>query len=307
MKKIPVFAIFCFVILWITACSSNDSGSSDEASQNSANSSSEIGVEMKEEMDHSSEEQATEDAAKNTAEQSEVESEVTQTDRMIIHQAQLHVEVKSVEQARGNIEKKVNAYGGYIVEANVYRGQDDEVSGHMTVRIPEKHFQAFLNDAEEEAAEVLERSVTGQDVTEQYVDLESRLKSKRAVEERLLELMEGAEKTEDLLKISSELADVQEEIEVIVGKMNYLENQTDYSTVNIELYENQVKIPNVDGEKLDTWEKTKKQLATSSNFILAAGSGLIIFIVGNLPVILIVLLIGAGVIVFVKRKKKGDK
>src|SRR5690625_6804027 len=101
----------------------------------------------------------------------------------------------------------------------------------MTVRIPEKHFQTFLTDTEEEAAEVLSRNVSGQDVTEQYVDLESRLKSKHAVEERLLAFMEDAKKTEDLLKISKDLATVQEDIEVIVGKMKYLENQSEERSV----------------------------------------------------------------------------
>ena len=64
-------------------------------------------------------------------------------------------------------------------------------------------FKPFYRIQKKLAAEVLERNVTGQDVTEEYVDLESRLKSKRAVEKRLLEFMDDAEKTDDLLKISN--------------------------------------------------------------------------------------------------------
>ncbi|MBW9235445.1 DUF4349 domain-containing protein, partial [Leptospira santarosai] len=101
----------------------------------------------------------------------------------------------------------------------------------------EENFEKFLLEAEGEAAKVLERNVTGQDVTEQYVDLESRVRSKRAVEERLLDFMSKAQKTEDLLKISEDLAQVQEEIEVMVGKMKYLENQTSFSTIEISMYE----------------------------------------------------------------------
>ena len=144
--------------------------------------------------------------------------------------------------------------------------------------------------------------MTGQDVTEQYVDLESRVKSKRAVEERLLEFMSNAKKTEDLLKISSDLAKIQEEIELIVGKMNYLENQTSYSTIEIAMYENSVIVPVLDSKKLDTWEKTKKQLATSTNFLLAAGSGVIVFVIGNIPVIVLLLLVGTAIYVVLKRK-----
>ncbi len=165
-------------------------------------------------------------------------------------------------------------------------------------------FKQFLTDAEGEAAEVLTRNVTGEDVTEQYIDLESRVKSKRTVEERLLVFMGKAEKTEDLLKISSDLSKVQEEIELIVGKMKYLENQTSFSTIEIAMYENRVIVPGVDSKNLDTWEKTKKQLATSTNFIFAASSGLIVLFFGNLPVLLLLLLVGIGIYFIVKRTRK---
>ena len=232
------------------------------------------------------------------------ESEAVPTNRMIIHRAELQLNVKNLENAQLTIEKKVSDYGGYIVESNVYRENEENVSGKITVRIPEKHFQSFLTDAEGEAADILKRYVTGDDITEQYVDLESRVKSKRAVEERLLEFMGKAEKTEDLLKISSDLAKVQEEIELIVGKMKYFENQTSFSTVAIFMYENRVIVPELDSKNLDTWEKTKKQLATSTNFILATGSGLIVFFFGNLPVFVFLLLVGVGIYFIIKRTRK---
>ncbi|MDX1807082.1 MAG: DUF4349 domain-containing protein, partial [Paenisporosarcina sp.] len=206
-----------------------------------------------------------------------------------------------------NIEQKVAHYGGYIVESNVYKEDDQTSSGKMVVRIPEKHFEKFLADAEGEAAKVLERNVTGQDVTEQYVDLQSRVKSKRAVEERLLAFMSNAQKTDDLLKISADLAQVQEEIEVMVGKMKFLENQTSFSTIELLMYENKVVVPEIESKELNTWEKTKKQLATSTNSLLAAGSALIVFFVGNMPVLLILALIGLFVYWFVRKKLRHVK
>ena len=211
---------------------------------------------------------------------------------MIIHKAILSVNVKELDKAQSNIQKKVEQYGGYIVESNVYQEDDQTSSGKMIVRVPEENFEKFLLEAEGEAAKVLERNVTGQDVTEQYVDLESRVKSKRAVEERLLDFMSKAQKTEDLLKISADLAQVQEEIEVMVGKMKYLENQTSFSTIEISMYENRVVVPEIDSKELNTWEKTKKQFATSMNSLFSAVSALIVFFVGNLPVLVILTAIG---------------
>lgn len=295
MKRKAFFIlILSGLLVLMAACSS--SNSSEEAKKDMADSSAgsnEVSVEG--EMEYSSFDEGAVDR--------DHKSEGNTTNRMIIHQAQLRVHVKDLGKAQLKIEQKVNEYGGYIVESNVYRESDRLVSGMITVRVPEKHFQRFLADAEEEAAEILERNVTGQDVTEQYVDLESRVKSKRAVEERLLEFMGKAEKTADLLNISSDLAKVQEEIEVIVGQMKYFENQTSFSTIEIFMYEDRVIVPEIDSLDLDTWEKTKKQLVTSTNFLLAAASGVIVFLIGNLPVIAILLLGGVGIYFIIKRKK----
>lgn len=309
MKRNIVFLLlFSSLFIFITACSSSESDKADRdgASTHSTESSNDMvtysGSESFAENEMANIAEDQEDASPEKFKDIAVESDKMSTDQMIIHNAQLEIKVKDFEMAQVNIEKKVNEYGGYVVESNVYRNDDEHMSGHMSVRIPEEHFRNFLTDTKEEATNVLESNVTGQDVTEQYVDLQSRLKSKRVVEERLLAFLKDAEKTEDLLKISTDLAGVQEDIEVVVGKIKYLENQSSYSTVDIAMIENRIIVPELENKNLDTWENTKKQLATSLNFIFAAGSGLIVLFIGNLPIIIILLLIGSVIYFFVKRK-----
>jgi len=227
--------------------------------------------------------------------------------QMVIYQAELELRVKNFENTMQNLEEKAKKYGGYIAESSVTKDGTEQVSGSMKLRIPQAHFQEFLNDAEGQAAEVLKRNINGQDVTEEYVDLESRLRSKRAVEERLLSFMKNAAKTEDLLKISADLASVQEEIEVIEGRMKYLENQTSLSTVSITLYETKVVVPELEKDQLNTWEKTKKQFMNSTNLILAALSGLVVFILGNLPILIIFVLLGFLVYLYYNKKKRQNK
>ncbi|PGV48812.1 DUF4349 domain-containing protein [Bacillus sp. AFS037270] len=227
--------------------------------------------------------------------------------QMVIYQAELELRVKNFEHTVQNLEEKAKKYGGYIAESSVTKDGTEQVSGSMKLRIPQAHFQEFLNDAEGQAAEVLQRNINGQDVTEEYVDLESRLKSKRAVEERLLSFMKNAAKTEDLLKISADLASVQEEIEVIEGRMKYLENQTSLSTVSITLYETKVVVPELEKDQLNTWEKTKKQFMYSTNLILAALSGVVVFILGNLPILIIFVLLGFLVYLYYNKKKRQNK
>ncbi|WP_336864004.1 DUF4349 domain-containing protein [Peribacillus frigoritolerans] len=286
MNRKTMMLMFSLFLL-LAGCSSNEKDDSASESQ-----------------DEKAESKMDASISGKKVQEEEAEKEGMTDERKVIHQAQLELKVKNLEKAQMKIENKVAEYGGYVVESNVYREDEELVEGTITVRVPEAHFQDFLTDSEGEASEVVGRNVTGQDVTEQYVDLKARLKSKRAVEGRLLAFMKDAEKTEDLLKISSDLAVVQEEIEQLTGQIKYLENQTSYSTVTITLSQDRIVVPGIDNKELNTWERTKKQLATSANLLLKAGSGIIVFIIGNLPILII--LGGAGAVVHwvIKRRVK---
>jgi hypothetical protein len=295
----PIF--FIFLVILIAGCSagseekSSDMTNSNTAKMDSAESSGGEQADLYNSENDKSE--RTEDSAKTIKVQNQ----------MVIYQADLQLRVKKFDQTVRSLEEKVLKYGGYITESNVSKEGNEEVSGSIKIRIPQKNFQAFLHDAERQAAEVLHRNITGQDVTEEYVDLESRLKSKRIVEERLITFMKGAVKTEDLLKISADLASVQEDIETIQGRMKFLENQTSLSTVNITLYEKTVVIPAIDKDKLNTWEKTKKQFMKSTNMLLVGLSGLVVFILGNIPVLAILCVLAFLLFYYLKIRKNRNR
>ncbi|MBA2870631.1 hypothetical protein HNQ85_000901 [Anoxybacillus calidus] len=236
------------------------------------------------------------------------EQKVIQSEnRMVIYHAEIRMEVKEFQKVQQTIEQLVQNQGGYIVQENVYESEDNRLEGTVTTRIPQAKFQTFLRQLEKLAMKVHSRHVTGEDVTEEFVDLESRLKSKQAVEERLYQFLKEAKDTKDLLAISNDLARVQEEIEQIKGRMKYLQNQSALSTVTIHLFENKVIVPDLENKDLNTWERTKKQFISSINLLLSLFSGLIVFIIGNLP-IFVVFMILIGLLIFfgkniVKQKK----
>lgn len=306
-RKMTLLLTFLFLFVLISACSSNhsDQSSKDNTSVSSNKSSPDMETES-EAFAENDVEETSNDSAVEKEESGSIEDESgdIDTNRMIIHTAQLQIQVKDFSKTQIKIEDKVNEYAGYVVESSVYRTDDEHRNGQMIVRIPEEHFEKFLTDTEEVAVKILSRNVSGEDVTEKYVDLKSRLKSKQVVEERLLTFMNEAEKTEDLLNISADLATVQEEIEVIVGKMNYLENQSEYATIELSIQEDQIAIPDIDNKNLNTWEKTKKQLVENVNYLLKFGSGLIVFFIGNLPVIILLLVIGTIVYFMIRIRKR---
>ncbi|MDQ0231352.1 DUF4349 domain-containing protein [Metabacillus malikii] len=224
--------------------------------------------------------------------------------RMVIYTGNLSIHVKNFDDIVALVQDELAHTTGYIVDSQSYTNEGNTSrEGTITVRIPQDKFNRFIESVESGSTKVIDRSISGQDVTEEYVDLESRLKSKQVVEKRLLEFMEKAEKTEDLLKISTDLATVQEEIEQLKGRMTYLNHQVALATVTIHVKEEKVKIPTIESDHLNTWEKTKERFMESINFILKIGSGLIIFIVGGLPVLLIITVLTIAIYLFTKKKR----
>ncbi|WP_404451567.1 DUF4349 domain-containing protein [Virgibacillus necropolis] len=228
--------------------------------------------------------------------------------RKIIYTANLRIQVKNFQEVLNDIQTQVTNRGGYIVESNMY-GDNEEgsTSGQITARIPQDQFREFITFVEKGSSKVLESSITGQDVTEEYIDLESRLKSKHVVEKRLLSFMKQAEKTEDLLTISEDLAKVQGEIEEITGQMKYLQNKADLATVTIQIEENNVKLSGISKDELNTWEKTKQQFLKSINFLISAFSGLFVFLIGNLPLFILLGCIGLITFLIVKKSRKDNQ
>lgn len=296
MKRKNTVGIFVIFVLFLLAGCSGNSESSDKVQP---------GLKT-ESIKDSSKTAETISEGEGKEETVEEESGLPATERMVIHKGELGLEVKNLEETHLKLEEKVRQYGGYIVESNVFSENEGHLDGMMTARVPEKNFQRFLKDAEGTAAKVIERIVKGEDVTEEYVDLASRLKSKRTVEARLLAFMENAKKTEDLLRISADLATVQEEMETIIGRMKFLDNQVAYSTVTINTFEEKVVVPSIENEDLNTWEKTKKQFAVSMNFLMSALSAITVFFVGNVPVFIILAAIAFLIYIIVKKRSRKD-
>ncbi|MBN6205550.1 DUF4349 domain-containing protein [Ralstonia pickettii] len=307
MKKVMPFLLMLFFILG--ACSNEKA--EDTAEQNIEQA---LTVEESSEMDftESAEDRADSGSASNDEAEAanEPAEDLNQGDanRKVIYTANIDVETESYSELSDYIQSETARLDGYVVEANMYRDIDNNhIGGEIIVRIPQKNFDTFIELVETGSGKVLNHYVSGQDVTEEFIDLESRLKSKKAVEERLLEFMANAEKTEDLLAISDNLANVQEEIETITGRMNYLQDKTDLATVTISIRERNVTLSGMNDDELNTWEETKKQFMRSINFIITAISALVVFIGGNAPVLVLLGIIGFIILLILKRKRKNKK
>jgi hypothetical protein len=224
--------------------------------------------------------------------------------RKMIYKASVNVEIENYAKARSAITSLVTRYQGYILSSSDYE-TENEKGGSIVVRIPQAGFSSFLDELDKLATKIPVRSIEGQDVTEEYVDLASRLKARQAVEARLLQFMAEAKKTEDLLKISADLAKVQEEIEQIKGRMRYLDENVSYSTISIMLVEKKVTATIDDVTDAGTWEQAWLTFHQSLLAILAFLKWLVVMIAGAIPVLLFLAVPGVPVFLYFKRKRKG--
>lgn len=297
MKNYRVIThVFLLILFLLTACSNENSEQKSAISEGSSEN--EIAT-----LDSSNvkEEQLAQTSNENK------DSDITKNaedDRMVIYNANLSLQVKDYHQVEATIQSKATELGGYVVGSSIYDSGTEYINGSITVKIPQSHFQSYIKEVEKHSIKIKEKNVTGNDVTEEYVDLESRLKAKEAVEKRLLTLMDQAEKTEDLLKISNDLATVQEEKEQLLGRMNYLQNNVDYSTVTIQLEEELVKVDAIKNkESLNTWQKAKSQFVTTINGIISFLSGVAVFTIGLSPIIIPILIV-LIIWIFYRKKRK---
>ncbi|UJF35129.1 DUF4349 domain-containing protein [Paenibacillus hexagrammi] len=210
--------------------------------------------------------------------------------RKLIYHANLVMPVTDYVQSETKLRDLVALSGGYILQFSENAGTSER-GGTFTIKVPAKGFVSLL-DGLESISPSLQRNVQGQDVTEEYVDLESRLKAKQMVETRLLSFMEKASKTDDLLAFSNELSKVQEEIEQIKGRMRYLDQNVAYSTIELRMYQQTGNKPLLsDPNELSLSERIGKAWYSSLNILAAVLQGILIFLAAALPVVVILAVI----------------
>ncbi|MGM0366797.1 MAG: DUF4349 domain-containing protein [Actinomycetota bacterium] len=156
-------------------------------------------------------------------------------DRKIIKSSYLEVEIASgeFEEKLFEVSNLAERNGGFVSNSESYSDPEGRLtSGRITIRVPAEKFDSVLNQVKA-LGTVLSISISGQDVTEEYVDLEARLRNLRAQETVLLELMEQARTVRDSIEVQRELSTVQGEIEVLKGRLNYLDNMVSFSTIDV--------------------------------------------------------------------------
>ncbi len=255
--------------------------------------------------------EAPEAAAASETQTAAVGPEV-QSPRKLIRNANMDVETEEFDTLIVTVEERVKSLGGYMENyqtsknSKYYGGGISNRWASMTIRIPAVSYEQFVNEVSA-VSNVLNRNESVQDVTLQYVDLESHKKVLLTEQERLLELLEKAENIEDIIAIESRLSEVRYQIESMESQLRTYDNMVDYSTIYLSVNEVTQLTPVQEqsvGEKIGTgFVKSCKTLGTG---LLNLFIGIIVaspFLI-LVAVIIVVTLVIIKLCVKIKNRKK---
>jgi hypothetical protein len=162
-------------------------------------------------------------------------SQAANAGRKMIREGDVRFETGDLQKTRQAITARVRELKGYVSEDNTTHSEG-HTEHQMTVRVPEPGFDQLMETVTRTASHVDHRSIRALDVTEEFIDVEARMKTKKQMEARYLELLAKATKVEELLNVERELGNLRAEIESMEGRLKFLQNQVSFSTLRITFY-----------------------------------------------------------------------
>lgn len=211
------------------------------------------------------------------------------TVRKVITRGEIRFQTRDVSETSGFISGKVKESGGYISSDNIFNS-DDRITQRIEIRVPSEKFDLLLSEISEKARNVDYKNVGIQDVTEEYIDVEARIRTKKELENRYRELLIKARTVEEILSIEKELGTLRSDIESIEGRLRYLSDQVSYSTLSVEFYQ-------LTGTAVSFSSKTGQALLMGWRWFLA-------FIIGLMRLWPFILITGLTLIAVIRYRRK---
>ena len=292
MKRHCIFQLFFILLAGITLCSS----CAKNAAEQKALARTSFAQRTEAAKNILSEEEAAADTAymeDNALADMQPSGSDVILERQLIKEGSLDFETPDIMETRQHIETLVQKYKAYISQEDE-RTTASRIYQDITVRIPKTHFDSFLSELSGDIKKFDNKSVTVQDVTEEFVDITARLSVKKETEQGYLRLLNQAKTIKDILDIQNELQDIRSDIESIEGRLRYLKNSVNFSTLHISMYQ-QIEAASETGSVfMPIWDAIKGGLHAFAAVIIALLYGWVFIALGIAAMIIILRLRKAG-------------
>ena len=225
--------------------------------------------------------------------------------RKILRNAELVLEVSDPLVANRQITSIAESLGGFVVSSES-RQRPTEESGkqelqiNVVVRVAAANFALALEQIRAQGSRVIQEKTTGQDVTEEFIDLEARIKTQKALDSQFLEIMKQANKVPDALEVQRQVAEVRTEIEKLEGRKRFLENRASLSTITVSLQTPSAIVVSTSGFRRNLREAVADSVSVASGIVLF----LTRFVIVMVPILILIIIPGLLVTRFVLRRAK---
>ena len=224
--------------------------------------------------------------------------------RKILRNADLTLEVAAPTEAQRKITSIAESLGGFVVTSESKQRQigdaKQELEVNLVIRVPATQFGPALDQIRSTGSRVIQEKISGQDVTEEFIDLEARLKTQKALESQFLEIMKQANKVSDALEVQRQIAEVRTEIEKLEGRKRFLENRASLSTITVNLQSPTAIAVNTSG----FGRNIREAVADSVDVAVAIVLFLIRFVIVMIPIFILVIIPGWLIARFVLRRTR---
>lgn len=154
--------------------------------------------------------------------------------KKIIKDGRIGIEVQELERTKLQVDSLLIKFGGYYANERL-NNTDWEISYNLKIRVPSKNFEKLIGEIETGGGEIKYKAIDARDVTDQFIDLETRLENKKNYLKKYNDLLKQAKTVKDILEIEEKIRGIEEEIESTTGRLKYLSNLVDYSTLDLEI------------------------------------------------------------------------
>lgn len=162
---------------------------------------------------------------------------IEEVEQKIIKEGNLRFETTDLSATYAQIQAALKSYKATI--QNDTEGKNyGTIFRKLIIRVPNQNFDLFIKDISKGVTYFDNKEIKAEDVTAEYIDIDARLKAKKMLENRYIELLKKANKVSEMLEIEAQLSGIREEIEAKQGQLNYLQNRVSFSTITVEFYKN---------------------------------------------------------------------
>ncbi|MEI3791763.1 MULTISPECIES: DUF4349 domain-containing protein [unclassified Chryseobacterium] len=160
--------------------------------------------------------------------------------KKIIKNGNMKIQVGDIKKAQNQVEdilKKNNAY----IQTEQFQNTDLDDNLDLVIRVPHKNFDALINSFSDGVGSVLSKNISSDDVTEEYTDVSIKLANKKIYLEKYRDMLRSASTTKDMIEIQETIRELEDEIDVAEGRLRFIDDRVNYSTLNLSLYKEKVR------------------------------------------------------------------